>query len=35
MAEVPVEEGGTIEILVDRSRAATDVDAPTGWPCFK
>jgi hypothetical protein len=34
MAEVPVDEGGTIQILVERSRSATGVDAPTGWPCF-
>jgi hypothetical protein len=35
MAEVEVDEGGTIEILVDRSRRAASVDAPTGWPCFR
>lgn len=35
MADVPVEEGGTIQILVEQSRKATRVDAATGWPCFK
>jgi hypothetical protein len=35
MAEVPVDEGGTIQILVEKSREATGVDKPTGWPCFK
>ena len=35
MAEVPVEEGGTIQILVAESRRAVGVDAATGWPCFR
>lgn len=34
MASVPVDEGGTIQILVEQSRKATSVDASTGWPCF-
>jgi hypothetical protein len=34
MAEVPVDEGGTIQILVEKSRRASSVDAATGWPCF-
>jgi hypothetical protein len=34
MAEVPVDEGGTIQILVLRSRPAVGVDMPTTWPCF-
>jgi hypothetical protein len=35
MAQVAVDEGGTIEILVEKSRQSTGVDAPTGWPCFQ
>jgi hypothetical protein len=35
MAEVPVDEGGTIHILVEKSRRASGSDAPTGWPCFR
>ena len=35
MAEVPVDEGGTIQILVEQSRESTGVDGPTGWPCFR
>ena len=35
MAEVPVDEGGTIQILVEKRREATGVDASTGWPCFR
>ena len=35
MAEVPVDEGGTIQILVDKARMQRRVDAATGWPCFK
>jgi hypothetical protein len=34
MADVPVDEGGTIQILVAQSRTAAGVDAMTGWPCF-
>jgi hypothetical protein len=34
MADVPVDEGGTIQILVEQSRKATSGDASTGWPCF-
>ena len=35
MAEVPVDEGGTIQILVDRARQQSGTDAATGWPCFR
>ena len=35
MTEVPVDQGGTIQILVEKSRASTGVDASTGWPCFR
>jgi hypothetical protein len=35
MAEVAVDEGGTIQILVDKARMQRRVDAATGWPCFK
>src|SRR6185503_7489747 len=35
MADIPVDEGGTIQILVEQSRRATRVDPSTGWPCFK
>jgi hypothetical protein len=35
MADIDVEEGGTIRILVEKSRQATVADASTGWPCFK
>ena len=34
MAAIPVEEGGTIRILVHRSRLPGGVDRATGWPCF-
>jgi hypothetical protein len=34
MAEVPVEEGGVIEILVHTSRAPNGTDGATGWTCF-
>lgn len=34
MAEVPVEEGGTIRILVHRGRFPGGIDRATGWPCF-
>jgi len=35
MADIPVDDGGTIQILVEQSRKAAGVDASTGWPCFK
>ena len=35
MADVPVPEDGTIQILVKTSRRPHAVDATTGWPCFK
>jgi hypothetical protein len=35
MANIPVDEGGTIQILVEQSRKATSVDPSTSWPCFK
>ena len=35
MADVPVDEGGTIQILVDQARMPSSVDSATGWPCFK
>jgi hypothetical protein len=35
MAEVEVDEGGTIRILVDKARQQRGVDAATGWPCFR
>jgi len=34
MADIPVVEGGVIQILTLRSRPATGVDPTTGWPCF-
>jgi hypothetical protein len=34
-AEIPVDEGGTIRIVVLRSRAATGTDRETGWACFR
>jgi hypothetical protein len=34
MADVPVVEGGIIQILALKSRATTGVDPATGWPCF-
>lgn len=34
MAEVPVEDGGSIRILVQRTRVAAGIDRVTGWPCF-
>jgi hypothetical protein len=35
MTDVEVDEGGTIEILVEQSRQSTGADASTGWPCFR
>jgi hypothetical protein len=35
MAEVPVDEGGTIQILVETARQPGGADAATGWPCFR
>jgi hypothetical protein len=35
MAEVPVDGGDTIRILVYANRRAAGRDAKTGWPCFR
>jgi hypothetical protein len=35
MADVDVEEGGTVRILVHRARRAPGSDPGTGWPCFQ
>jgi len=35
MADVPVDEGGTILILVEQARQPSATDAATGWPCFR
>ena len=35
MADVAVDEGGTIQILVERARQPSGTDAATGWPCFR
>jgi hypothetical protein len=34
LADVAVEGGGPVRILVHRRRTATRVDSETGWPCF-
>jgi hypothetical protein len=35
LADVPVDEGGTVRIVVLARRRAMGVDSPTGWPCFR
>jgi hypothetical protein len=35
MADIPVEGGGTIPILVHQARVPVTTDPDTGWPCFK
>jgi hypothetical protein len=34
LTDIPVENGGTIQILVLRSRPVAGTDAETGWRCF-
>ncbi len=35
MTEIPVDGGGTIQILAQRSRLPTGTDPDTGWSCFR
>jgi hypothetical protein len=35
MAEIPVDDGSSIRILVHRSRSPAGMDRATGWLCFR
>jgi hypothetical protein len=35
MADIPVEGGGTVPILVHQARMPATTDPETGWPCFR
>jgi hypothetical protein len=35
MAEIPVEDGGSIRILAHRGRLPGGIDRASGWPCFR
>jgi hypothetical protein len=35
LAHIPVAETEGVDLLIERNRRASRIDAATGWPCFQ